>query len=33
MNEFLSKRWGTRNIYIRHIENVENEIKETIPNL
>ena len=32
MTESLSKKRGTRNVYIRHIENLENEIKETIVN-
>ena len=32
MAESLSKKRGTRNVYIRHIENLENEIKETIAN-
>ena len=32
MTESLSKKWGTRNVYIRHTENLENEIKETIVN-
>ena len=33
MTESLSKKRGTRNAYIRYIENLENEIKETIANL
>ena len=33
MTESLSKKRGTRNVYIRHIENLENEIKETLVNL
>ena len=32
MTESLSKKRGARNVYIRHIENLENEIKETIVN-
>ena len=32
MTESLSKKRGTRNVYIRHIENLENEIKETLVN-
>ena len=32
MTESLSKKRGTRNVYIRHIENLENEINETIVN-
>ena len=32
MTGSLSKKRGTRNVYIRHIENLENEIKETIVN-
>ena len=32
MAESLGKKRGTRNVYIRHIENLENEIKETIEN-
>ena len=32
MTESLIKKRGTRNVYIRHIENLENEIKKTIPN-
>ena len=32
MTEPLSKKRGTRNVYIRHIENLENEIKETLVN-
>ena len=30
MTESLSKVRGTRNVYIRHIENLENEIRKTI---
>ena len=33
MTESLCKIRGTRNVYICHIENLENEIKETIVNL
>ena len=33
ITESLSKKPETRNAYIRHIENIENEIKETIVNL
>ena len=32
MTESLSKKRGTRNVYIRHIENLANEIKETLVN-
>ena len=32
MAESLSKNRGTCNLYIRHIENLENEIKETLVN-
>ena len=32
MTESLSKKRGTRNVYMSHIENLENEIKETIVN-
>ena len=32
MAESLSKKRGTCNLYIRHIENLENEIKETLVN-
>ena len=32
MAESLSKKRGTRNVYISHTENLENEIKETIVN-
>ena len=32
MTESLNKKRGARNVYIRHIENLENEIKETIVN-
>ena len=32
MTESLSKKGGTRNVYIQHIENLENEIKERIAN-
>ena len=32
MNGYLSKKRGTRNVYIRQIENLENEIKETTAN-
>ena len=28
----LSRKQGPRNVYIRHIENLENELKETIAN-
>ena len=33
MTESLCKKQGTRNVCICHIENLENEIKETIVNL
>ena len=33
ITESLSKKWETRNVYISHIENIENEIKETIVKL
>ena len=32
MTESLSKKPGTLNVYMRHIENLENEIKEAIVN-
>ena len=32
MAESLSKKWGTHNVYICHIENLENEIKKPIAN-
>lgn len=30
MTESLSRKWGNLNVYICHIENVENVIKETL---
>ena len=32
MTEWLSKKRGTRNVYVHPIENLENKIKETISN-
>ena len=32
MTESLSKKRGTCNVYIRHIENLENKRKETVVN-
>ena len=32
MSELLSKKRGTRNVYIRHRQNLINEIKELINN-
>ena len=32
MTESLSKKRGTYNVYIRHIENLENKRKETVVN-